>query len=351
MPDQQQRPVHAVSPGDPPVPAPTKAQNGKLGVALRLHSSRAVPPPQAGASVPRDGGGLAAESVAPAVPGITAFNDLPSLEEFLKTTALSREAVQKLLKSANLPKFRMMNLLDKYKPDFEIERGKRVADDKARGEQYLTSGYRRINPLLAAFDALNVDPSVHTGEGYDYLAIKDRLLEQWKKIAIDRRYADEGTVDSWDEATMADVYKDITAIQRSWNEFEMPNIPGGTVARGDSEMIYGAYPTLDAQKRGYPDGMIQVAETLTWPGIMSTTVGDPKSHGFIMAKKVIWRFSVDAEHAGRKLGANNPSEEEVTFPLGVKVMLESLLVRVKDKTLQEGEYGSHAEVIAFARLV
>jgi hypothetical protein len=273
------------------------------------------------------------------------------LEAVLRVTSLSRSEIQSMPAFAFIPKFAANSLLDKYRPDEEIERQKQLAADKAVGEQFLSSGYRLINPLLAAFDALKIDPTSHKGEGFDYDSIKVDLLKQWKKIAVDRKYANTEDVDSWDYESMASTYKNITAIQRSWEKFEKPEIPGGVVARGDSAVMYTAYPILDPHKNNYKDGEVSVSGTITWPGIMSTTVGDPKSHSFITAKTVIWRFNVDPQNAGRSLGSINPSEQEVTFPLGVKVVLQKLIVRVNDKTIQQGEFGSVAELIAFAKLV
>jgi hypothetical protein len=279
------------------------------------------------------------------------IKDATVLEAVLKVTTLSRSEIQSMPAFKFLPPFKANQLLDTYRPDEEIERQKQIAADKAVGEQFLSSSYRLINPLLAAFDFLKVDPSLHTSGGYDYEPIKDNLLKAWKRIAVERKYAVQQDVEGWDYDAIANTYKNITAIQRSWENFDKPEIPGGVVARGDSAVMYTAYPVLDPRKNNYKDGEVTVSGTITWPGIMSTTVGDPKQHGFIQAKTVIWCFNVDSVNAGRSIGSINPSEQEVTFPLGVKVVLQKLIVRVNDKTIQQGDFGSVAELIAFAKLV
>ena len=280
-----------------------------------------------------------------------AIKDASILEAVMKCTPLTREQIMVMPAYLALPAFRAKKLLDQYRPDEEEERAKQKQADKAEGEQFLSSGYRIINPLLAAFDALHVDPSVHRAGDYDYTPIKDKLLENWKRIAVERKYSDEGSAELWDEVLMADTYRKIRAIQRAWDDYEMPVIDGGTVVRGDTVAMYSAYPVMDPRKNAYPDGVVKVSGSITWPGIMSTTVGEPKSHGFVQAKTVIWRFSVDPKHAGRSIGSINPSEQEVTFPLGVSVVLDHLIVRVNDKTIEQGEFGAVAEVIAFAKLV
>lgn len=279
------------------------------------------------------------------------IKDATVLEAVLKVTTLSRSELQSMPAFKFMPPFKANQLLDTYRPDPEIERQKQIAADKAVGEQFLSSGYRLINPLLAAFDSLKVDPSLHRGGGYDYEPIKEKLLKEWKRIAVERKYAVQEDVEGWDYEAIANTYKNITAIQRSWDNFDTPEIPGGVLSRGDTAVMYTAYPVLDPRKSNYKDGEVAVSATITWPGIMSTTVGDPKQHSFIQAKTVIWRFNVDTVNAGRSIGTINPSEQEVTFPLGVKVVLQKLVVRVNDKTIQQGDFGDVAEVIAFAKLV
>lgn len=79
---------------------------------------------------------------------------------------------------------------------------------------------------------------------------------------------------------------------------------------------------------------------------MSTTVGDPTEHNFISSKSFIWKIHLGGKHDGHTIGDINPSEQEVIFPVGVQITVEKLIVRVDDKTLQSGYFGSNAEVIA-----
>jgi hypothetical protein len=265
---------------------------------------------------------------------------------------VSREEVEGMGSFKAMPGHRRTQILNKHRETEEQAAARKIEEDKGRGETYLSSGYRMINPLLAAFDALGVDPSNHRDPEYNFNSIQDKVLEKWREIAVQRNMADQGMADTWDRKALHDTYENVRAMARVWDKFTVPEIPGGVVARGDiARHLYGNYPALDPSKNGLGDGEHAVSVQITWPGIMSTTLGDPKSHNFIQAKSFIWRFSVADGHPGRIIGANNPSEQEVTFPVGVKVSISKLIIRTgEDKSLKSSEFGSTAEVIAYATL-
>ncbi len=265
---------------------------------------------------------------------------------------LPREEIESMSAYLAMGKSKRQRILDKYRETDEEKQARLIREDKARGETYLSSGYRSINPLLAAFDALKVDPSVHRSPDYNYTAIQSKLLLKWREIAQARGMADKKATDAWDLVLMAETYEFVRAMARVWDDFKVPDIPGNAVARGDTgRFMYAAYPALDPTKNGLGDGEHSVGITITWPSIMSTTMGDPKEHNFITAKTFIWKFSVTDGHPGRVIGTNNASEAEVTFPVGVTVSINKLVIRTgDDKSLKAGEFGSTAEVIAYARL-
>ena len=281
------------------------------------------------------------------------IKSLELLDAALKRTTedeVSRDDVEDMGTFQGLPKFKRGQVLDKYRETPEMKRERKKREDMAKGERFLSSEYRSINPLLAAFENLGVDPTVHSSPDYDYGKIKSKLLVEWRKVAVERG-ADKELTDTWDLDKLAETYEFVRAMARVWDDYEQPEIKGNTVTRGDTgRFMFTAYPILDPEKNNYPDGVVNVSATITWPGMMSTTVGDPKEHNFITAKTFIWKFTVASDHPGRIIGSINPSEQEVTFPVGVKVNIKQLIVRRVDKSFQSGEFGANAEVIAIASL-
>jgi len=144
----------------------------------------------------------------------------------------------------------------------------------------------------------------------------------------------------------------IRSMARVWDKYEMPEVPNGALTRGDiGPHLYGKYSVLDPRKMKYKDGENSVSLDITWPGVMSTTIGNPKDHNFVQKKTFIWRFTVGKKHSGRSIGTINPSEQEVTFPVGSKIHIDKLIVRLNDKSFREAEFGNNAEVIAIARFL
>ena len=90
--------------------------------------------------------------------------------------------------------------------------------------------------------------------------------------------------------------------------------------------------------------------SLTWPGVMSTTLGKPTEHNYVQSKSFVWSFTPGTPCVGRIIGDINPSEQEITFPVGVSVKIKKLIIRKVDKTLKAGEFGDKAEIIAVADL-
>ncbi len=276
--------------------------------------------------------------------------DADLLEAVLKHTAITREEAEATASFKKLPAFKRKQILDKYRMSPEAAAKLVEDEDKAKGERFLSSEYRIVNPLLAALEELGVDPAVHQSPDYDYRPIEARLIQVWKRIAI-ARGSSPVTVETWDGDNLKETYGVVRSMARVWDKYEVPDIPGGAVTRGDTgAFMYAAYPFLDPKTQGYPDGELAFSKTITWPGVMSTTVGDPKDHNFIQAKSFIWKLQARAPHKGRIIGSINPAEQEVTFPVGSKVIIEKLIVRVHDKTLHAAEFGSVADVIALARL-
>lgn len=227
----------------------------------------------------------------------------------------------------------------------------RINQDCIAGENYLSGDYKRVGTLMAAFEKLGVDPALHNDPSYDYSSIKGKLLVLWKQIAVERKVVPESAVENWDEQSLDDSYEIVRKIARSWDAYPVPTIPGNRVARGDIAANMAAnYAELDIEKKDLADGEHAVNISLTWPSLMSTTVGDPARHNFISEKTFVWSFTVKQPCPGRIIGENNPSEQEVTFAPGVKVKINRLIVRRGDKTLEAATYGSNAIVIALAEL-
>jgi hypothetical protein len=249
------------------------------------------------------------------------------------------------------PKFALKQKLDKLEAAYK--RLAEIDDDCKACEKYLSSDYRRVSPLLASFEAQKVDPAVHQNPKYSYKSIETQLLKDWKRIAVERKLTDKDGAAAWDENHLEDTYEIVRSMSRVWEAFPEPVIPGDKVVRGDvGEYLFKNYPQLDpdSEQNKFEDGEHNVSITLTWPGVMSTTIGKPTEHNFISEKSFIWSFDVQSPCPGRVIGDINPAEQEVTFPVGVKVEVTKLIVRKDDKSQRSGEFGTNAVVIALAKL-
>ena len=224
------------------------------------------------------------------------------------------------------------------------------------GENYLSADYRRINPLLAAFESEGYKAEQVRDRAFDYSAKKPQILAAMKAIALSRNYTTADSADTWDTSYVDDTYAMLRTILDVWNRFPTPQANGGVpytrVYRGDSKFLYSSFPALDPglASNGYKDGENAVSLSITMPQILSTTYGDPKSHNYVAGKSVVWDIRLPAAHEGKGLGANNQSEQEMSFPVGTTLAVHKLLVRVTDKTQHADVYGPDAEVIVMADL-
>ncbi|GGX54804.1 hypothetical protein [Streptomyces noursei] len=198
------------------------------------------------------------------------------------------------------------------------------------GGKYLSSGYRLINPLFGAFERLKF--RVADIRGPEFVKRLDgTVLEAWRDVAVERRYADRSLAETWDLAALRATFREFQELDEDWVLF--PEIPGKRyVFRGDSAIILESFGAL-LKEDNYPAAgrVVDVGREIEWPALLSTTYGDPMKHNFINQKKVIWQFSLpsDGNHPGRRIGTENPSEEEMTFPLGTRVRVDKLVFRAE----------------------
>jgi hypothetical protein len=219
------------------------------------------------------------------------------------------------------------------------------------GENYLSADYRRINPLLAAFERQGYQGAQVRNPSFDFSAKKPAVLATMKEIAIARKYTDTDGAESWDELDVDQTYAMLRAILNAWERF--PAAGGGThtrVFRGDSKFLYDSFPMLDPSRNNYKEGENLVSFSVTMPQILSTTYGDPKTHSYVKGKSLIWDISLPATHEGKGLGKNNQSEQEMSFPVGTTLLVIKVFVRMKDKMQRADTYGLDAEVIVMASI-
>ncbi|MFD9118733.1 hypothetical protein ACFU6M_07305 [Streptomyces bottropensis] len=232
---------------------------------------------------------------------------------------------------------------------------KQKKDDLGRGGLYVSSGYRIINPLLTAFERMGYTPAQVRDANFNFSGQTDVALETWKQVAMERGATEEVT-ESWNMEDLGKWHEHARGIHRVWNHFRHAVIPDNTVVRGDSAQIFSSFDgILDPEDlERYPSGgYYTVGKTISWPGILSTTVGRAIEHNFVKDKSVIWKFDVREQgHPGRELGSENQSEAEVTFPVSTRIKIKGVLVR-KGSFAQEltGEFGGNAKVIVFADIL
>ncbi|WP_189787238.1 putative T7SS-secreted protein [Streptomyces capitiformicae] len=241
---------------------------------------------------------------------------------------------------------------------FETEQLKRAAEqlkkaDLQEGGKYLSSGYRSINPLLAAFEEAGFTAAQVRQVGFDFSDRAADVLENWKRVATERGYASRQVTESWDMQDLHRWHESIKSIHRAWDDFPSPAIPGNTVVRGDSQQLFSSFDGI-LDPAHYPGGGYHdVGRTISWPGIMSTTTGSATTHNFVNSKAVIWKFDVPEQgHPGRVLGSENLAEAEVTFPVNTQIKINQVLVRDGDFAHELiGEFGDKAKVIVFADIL
>ena len=224
------------------------------------------------------------------------------------------------------------------------------------GENYLSADYRRINPLLAAFEKHGYTSAQVREKTFDYSAKKDTILSDMKQIAVTRKYADEMGAAAWTVDEVDTVYTMLRTILDVWTKFPTPKDGGGKsharAFRGDSRFLYDSFPKLNPalKENAYNEGDNSVGIDITMPGILSTTYGDPKEHNYVKGKTIVWDLTLSAGNEGKGLGENNQSEKEISFPIGTVLKIHTILVRLKDKTAQADVYGPDAEVVVKATI-
>ena len=203
------------------------------------------------------------------------------------------------------------------------------------------TGWKAIEALLAALDDAGFTPAqIRDPE----LSLGDRereVLANWQKTAVKRQYAVQTEVDAWNAEELRNTLKLVQQIHRAWTDFGKPSQHREKLIRGDSENIYSSIPELDPATYQEKPGDYTIDKKIVWPTIMSTTYGDPKTHSFVSKKTVVWELTVEDPNLGRVLGGNNPSEEEVTFPVGTKLNINKVQLRSADTT---------PRVIVYARI-
>ncbi|MEH0553614.1 hypothetical protein [Streptomyces sp. B21-101] len=230
---------------------------------------------------------------------------------------------------------------------------KQKRDDLGQGGMYLTAGYRSINSLLAAFERMRYTPAQVRDANFNFSGRADVVLETWKQVAMERGYATREDTEPWDMQDLDRWHDSIKAIHRVWDVFPRPEIPGNTVVRGDTKQIFSSFDGILDPAR-YPEGGYHnVGRTISWPGILSTTMGSATTHNFADSKTVIWKFDVPKQvHTGRVLGSENPAEREVTFPVSTQIKIKRVLVRDGHFAHElTGEFGDKAKVIVFADIL
>ncbi len=256
-----------------------------------------------------------------------------------------------IFKLGNNPRiYKVQNFINLIKGSISPEEQEKK--DLELGEYYLSSGYKLINPLLLAFEKSGYSPDEYVRQDFDYSKKIDLVLKNWKEIAISRKPADKGTINSWDIAKLNEQYKIFKTIMKVWDKFDLVSTvtKDNTIYRGDSSFLFSSYPALNTDKYT-TDGAHNVDININWPGILSTTYdSNPKEHNFIKKKKIIWVITLPKNNQGRILGKNNPSEVEITFPPATKLSVKKLIVRKKDKSILKEKLGEDAELIIYATI-
>ncbi|MFJ3723593.1 DUF4157 domain-containing protein [Streptomyces sp. NPDC090045] len=237
--------------------------------------------------------------------------------------------------------------------DPEAVAAKQKQGDLDLGENYLSADYRRINPLLAAFEEVGYAPDEITDAGFSFQSKEAEVLAAWRRLAVARGYANEAATESWDAEHLRNTFQIFARINGVWSDFpESSANADGKVVRGDSKYMYDSFDGI-LKPDDHPDGgYVTVGKTIVWPAILSTTYGDPLTHGYVAGKEIVWEFGLPDKHQGRSLGKNNQSEQEMTFPLGTRIRVKEILVRTGEYQEEKAEkYGKSAAVIVFADIL
>ena len=193
---------------------------------------------------------------------------------------------------------------------WKAEKAKAEEADKLRkelivGENYLSADYRRINPLLAAFERQGYTSAQVRDKAFDYGSKKLAILADMKEIAVTRKYADVEGAASWTVDEVDSIYKMLRTILDVWEKFPTPKDSSGKayarVYRGDSRFLFDSFPQLNPETNKYVDGENAVSFDIVMPGILSTTYGDPKTHNYVKGK--MWSGTSSFQKATKERGS------------------------------------------------
>ncbi|MBT0773659.1 DUF4157 domain-containing protein [Kineosporia sp. J2-2] len=221
------------------------------------------------------------------------------------------------------------------------------------GENYLSADYRRINPLLAAFEAVGYTPEQVVTPGFSYQQKEDQVLTAWRELAVSRGYDNETATQAWDAQHLRNTYDIFARINGVWSDFPTPAANAeNKVVRGDSRYLYESFGGVLKHENHPEGGYVTINREISWPAVLSTTYGNPLTHSYVKGKEIVWEFSLPEGHRGRTLGGNNKSEEEMTFPVGTRISIKQMLVRKGDHAGDlTAKYGPDAVVIVFADIL
>jgi hypothetical protein len=225
-------------------------------------------------------------------------------------------------------------------------------DALSKGELFLSSNYRQVNSLLGAIQKVYGSPDVRDAKFQLVDKLAD-LLAMWKNIALDWHVAVKDDVEKWTVEYMLQTFEVFKQINSVWSKFPKRDLPSNAVYRGDSDYLYDSYDFLDPEKNKYPDGVVPIGRELTWPTIMSTSYdrGGVKTHRYIDGRQILWVLGAKGKHEGKKLGDNNPSETEATFPAGTRIRIDNLIIRRKDKSAYSDIAPDSVEVIVEGEII
>ena len=192
------------------------------------------------------------------------------------------------------------------------------------GENYLSGDYQKINTLLRAMSAVMPDRAYLNPGWVMTDTTAAAIAPGWLTQA-----SAAGTLvdnpDQWGTVEVKLTWQKVVSIRERW-DIAYPTRSDALVWRGDSPNFLN---TADYEAVTRAAGQPAVG-VIRWKTFLSTThTTAPQHHSYVSQKSVLWRISLSDGHPGRVIGANNPSEGEITFDLETPILVTAVRAAAK----------------------
>lgn len=207
----------------------------------------------------------------------------------------------------------------------------------ADASKHTTGNYKARNAVISTLTKYElIDACLEEGWDIDNYRYKDNALKYFKDTYNIMTYS---TVDDSESIyCFRDYFEQALPIIKGFKQlgYGDPKLIGIKVNRGDSANILDS---MDLSKglNALTDGeSYPYVREVKFRGVISTTKGDnPSQNSYARHAAVIWILKIGENHHGfdfhELIKEGYPSEGEITFPMGVRVKIEKVVIHRQEK--------------------